>query len=120
MSLPNSIQNLIQQIDHNLTQTEQRAYQGINLVRPLLEQFPENFILMRHFAYFNNVVLFIGIAQNKTRSIVDICTQEYIRSSRITETFADHKDYTIATNEINIRMCHSTLPTEGRQSHSNQ
>jgi len=89
MSLPNSIQKLIQQIDHNLTQTEQRAYQGINLVRPLLEKFPENFILMRHFAYFNNVVLFIGIAQNKTRSIVDICTQENLTTEEIQEIGKD-------------------------------
>lgn len=44
---------------------------------------------MRHFAYFNNVVLFIEIAQNKTQSIVDICTQENLTTEEIQEIGED-------------------------------
>ena len=45
MAIPNSLQALIQQLNQKLDETEQKAYQGINLVRPLLTLFPDNLML---------------------------------------------------------------------------
>jgi len=71
MAIPNKIQGLIQQLHQSLDETEQKAYEGINLVRPFLTLFPDNLMLIRHFAYFNNVVFFVDIARNQVRSVIE-------------------------------------------------
>ena len=46
-------------------------------------------MLMRHFAYFNNVVLFVDIARNKVRSIVENFSTEDLQEEAIQEIGED-------------------------------
>jgi|LakMenEpi03Aug12_release.lakeMendotaPanAssembly.Ray.scaffolds.fasta_scaffold460123_3 hypothetical protein len=89
MSIPDLIQALIQNLDQNLNEAEQKAYQVVNLVRPLLSRFPENLMLMRHFSYFNNVILFIDIARNKTQFVIDYFSIEDLTEEAIQEIGED-------------------------------
>ncbi len=46
-------------------------------------------MLMRHFSYFNNVVLFVDIARNKTDSIIELFSREDLTYEAIQEIGED-------------------------------
>lgn len=80
MPIPPEIGVLIDQLNQELQQIEQEAIRGISQVRPLMSLFPGNAMLIRHFAYFNNVLLFVEISKQQIQNAT-----EAISSSNITE-----------------------------------
>jgi hypothetical protein len=60
MSITPEIQNLINRLQQELNELEQKTATGIDLVRIPLSQFPENTILVQFFAYLSNVLFFVA------------------------------------------------------------
>jgi hypothetical protein len=67
MTIPDEISSLIDRIDRELYQTEQSATQGLNLVRQILENFPDNAILIQFFAYLGSVIAILNDLSNFRR-----------------------------------------------------
>ena len=65
MPIPSEIQDLIEQLNQELAETDTDTTQGLNLVRPLLSQFPDNARMIQFFAFFNNILLFGEISRRR-------------------------------------------------------
>lgn len=70
MPIPSQIQTLIDRLNQELDETERSATLGINLVRPILSQFPQNARLTQFFAYFSNVLFFIEMSKTRQMPII--------------------------------------------------
>ena len=68
MPIPSEIQNLIDRLNQELADTETDATQGLNLVRPILSQFPDNARMIQLFAFFNNILLFVEISRRRVEA----------------------------------------------------
>lgn len=71
MPIPSEIQALIDRLNQEIAETEADATQGLNLVRPILSQFPDNARLIQFFAFFNNGLLFVEISRRRIQTSVD-------------------------------------------------
>lgn len=77
MSIPAELRTLINQLNQELTQTEQQATEGLNRARKLLSQFSDNAQTIQFFAYFNTVLMFIENSRRRTQVILaGIATDE--------------------------------------------
>lgn len=59
MAIPDEIHALILRLNQELSEVEQLATEGINIVYNRLDRFPNNTILIQIFAYFNNSILLV-------------------------------------------------------------
>ena len=86
MPIPSEIESLINRLDLELKTIEQEATEGLNLVRPILSNFPNNVILTQLFASLNNFLLFVEISQRRINITVnrlssnDVTTSEFIEA----------------------------------------
>ncbi len=71
MPIPSKIQTLIERLNQELADTETDATQGINLVRSILSQFPDNARMIQFFAFFNNGLLFVEISRRRIQTSVE-------------------------------------------------
>lgn len=69
MPIRSDIQALIDRLNQELVQIEQETNDGLDLVRPTLSRFPENFILLQFFAYLNNVMFFVDNYRGRVQQL---------------------------------------------------
>ena len=69
MTLPSTIDALIERLNQELENLELELSQSIELIRTKINLFPENLILIQLFATLNNYILF---AENTRRRIEEI------------------------------------------------
>ncbi|MFB2895894.1 hypothetical protein ACE1CI_23540 [Aerosakkonemataceae cyanobacterium BLCC-F50] len=81
MSIPPEIRDIIDRVTLELNEAEQEATEGINLVRPILSQFPENIAISQFFAYFSSILFFVEMC--RTRRLPTIV--EKISNSDVTD-----------------------------------
>jgi hypothetical protein len=89
MPIPSEIQTLINRLNQELEETEQDATEGLNLVRSLLSIFPDNAILTRFFASFNNTLLFVEISRRRIQITVNRILEVDVTAENILEAGED-------------------------------
>lgn len=80
MPIPSEIIALANQLNQELTQIEQNATEGLNIINSLLSSFPENITLTGLFAFFSNVSFSIEVYRRRIQA-----TLEEIASDKTTE-----------------------------------
>jgi hypothetical protein len=71
MTIPPSMQALINRLNQELDKTEEKAISGLNLVRPIIANFPNNVILTQFFASFSNTLLFVEISRRRVQITIN-------------------------------------------------
>lgn len=71
MPIPSEVAAFIDRLNQEFNETEQKATEGVNLVRPLLSRFPDNVRLIQFFTFFNNALLFVEISRRRIQAIVE-------------------------------------------------
>ena len=72
MSVNPEIRELINRLNQELKELEQKTTEGIDLVRVPLSQFPENTILVQFFAYLSNVLFFVNNYRERIKSTLEL------------------------------------------------
>lgn len=89
MAIPLPLQQLIDQLNFELDESEQQATEGLNLVRGLLSRFPNNEIMIQFFAYFNNVLLFVENYKTQTQNTTELLSLSNVTAEQIREAGED-------------------------------
>ena len=89
MTIPEEILSLIDRIDRELDQTEQSATQGLTFVRQILENFPNNVLLIQFFAYLSSVLLFVETSQRQIQNTIERLSLSNVTDSEIKEVGED-------------------------------
>jgi predicted HAD superfamily phosphohydrolase len=89
MTIPDNLTQLINQLDQELSEIEQQTTRGIEQVRQLLNNFPENIILTQYFAYFNTILFFINTARQQIQTTLNTLSSEDVPIEIIQESGED-------------------------------
>jgi hypothetical protein len=90
MTLPSNINDLIEQLNQELTIIEEDATVGLSLARSILDRFPENAGLVQIFASFSSAMLFVETERRRIQSIsVNLLANEKISDDEIQEAGED-------------------------------
>ncbi|GFE67869.1 restriction endonuclease subunit S [Chroococcus sp. FPU101] len=89
MTVPESIRILIQRLDLELDESEQAANRGLELLQSVISVFSKNAIMIRYYAYFNNVLFFVNLSRNKIETIKESLLSENLTTQLIQETGED-------------------------------
>lgn len=89
MAIPLEISALISRLYIELSQMEQEATEGLNLLENLLSRFPDNFLLIQSFAYLNNVLLFIQVCRRQIQDVSDLFLTTEVSAKELQEVGED-------------------------------
>ena len=81
MSIPPTIANLIQRLNHELNQIEQEVTEGLQIARLRLNAHPNNSYLIQIFASLGNYLVFVETSRRR----IDY-SQVIVASDSVTET----------------------------------
>jgi hypothetical protein len=70
MVIPEDFNQLIERLHLELEEINQNVTKGINLIRPVLSQFPENILLVQFFAYLNNVFFLVENYRDRIQNAI--------------------------------------------------
>lgn len=71
MLIPSEIIVLVERLNQELNQIEQKATQELNIIKPILSRFPNNTRLTQFFAFLNNVTLLVINYRTRIQTIVE-------------------------------------------------
>jgi hypothetical protein len=89
MPIPSEIQTIIARLNQEIGETEQESSAGLNLARQLIQQFPENALLIQYFAYFNNILFFVETSRREIQIISETISTDYVSLEVIQEAGED-------------------------------
>ena len=89
MPIPSEIQALVDRINQELDETEREATEGLNQVRSIVSQFPDNVILTQFFASFSNTLLFVEISRRRIQITVNRISPVDVTPENILEVGED-------------------------------
>lgn len=98
MAIPLPLQQLIDQINSELDESEQETTEGLNLVREMLSRFPNNALLIQFFAYLNNVLLFVENYKTQTQNTTELISVTDVTTEQIRRSWRRFEQYTRASN----------------------
>ncbi|NJK50074.1 restriction endonuclease subunit S [Candidatus Gracilibacteria bacterium] len=71
MPIPPLIQNLIDRLNFELIEIDNKATEGLNRVNALLSRFPDNAILIQYLAFFNTAQFFRATSLQQLQAITE-------------------------------------------------
>lgn len=89
MGIPPKLQDPIDRLNQELDETEQETIEGLNIIRQLLANFPDNVILTQFFATFSNTLLFVEISRRRIKITVNRLSSTNVTSPAILEIGED-------------------------------
>ncbi|MDV2992383.1 MAG: hypothetical protein N4J56_002037 [Chroococcidiopsis sp. SAG 2025] len=89
MAIPLQLRTLIDRLNQELAQSEQEASEGLNRVRELLPQFPENAQMTQFFAYFSTVLAFVGNSKRRIQVVLQKLATDEASAEEIQEAGED-------------------------------
>ncbi len=89
MAIPPEISTVIDRLNQELNATEQAATSGLNIIRPLLSSFPNNYILVQFFAYFNTALFFVVDSRRRLELTVEMISRADVTTEEIQEAGED-------------------------------
>lgn len=89
MAIPPQLRSLINQLNQELAQTEQKASDGLNRVRELLSQFSDNAQMTQFFAYFSTVLAFVENSKRRIQVVLQGLATDEASAEEIQEAGED-------------------------------
>ena len=86
MPIPSELETLIERLYDKCDRIEQEATEGLNILRRVMSQFPENAILVQYFAYLNALLFFATTSRQQIQTIVNTLSQANIPLEVIQES----------------------------------
>jgi hypothetical protein len=86
MPIPPEIQELINRLNQELDETEQDVTEGLNILNPIMSQFPNNASLIQFFAYFQTTLFWVANARNRIQLTREQLETQSIAVSIVTES----------------------------------
>lgn len=71
MTISPDILALVGRLNDELDQIEHQASKGLNLIRPALSRFPDNFSLTRLFVALNNILFFVSNYRERIQASIN-------------------------------------------------
>jgi hypothetical protein len=71
MPIPSEFQNLIDRLNFELDEIEHEANEGLNLLEPIMSQFPTNASFIQFFAYFQTSLFFAETARRRIGTTIE-------------------------------------------------
>ena len=76
MSIPPEIQSTIEKLNTELNYIQQQTQHGLAKLRPLLDRFPNNNLLVQFYGYLNNSLFVVDVYQRRIQFILELLQQE--------------------------------------------
>ena len=76
MNIPPEIQFTIEKLNTELNYIQQQTQQGLVILRPSLDRFPNNNLLVQFYGYLNNSLFLVDIYQRRVKVIVELFQQK--------------------------------------------
>lgn len=89
MPIPPPIQNLIERLNLELDETEQDVTEGLNILNPIMERFPNNASLIQFFAYFQTTLFWASNARTRIELVRIRLDVPNVSDSIVTESGED-------------------------------
>ena len=104
MTISEELNQLIERLYLELEEINQNVTEGINLVRPLLSQFPENTLIVQFFAYLNNVFFLIENYRERIQNAIRLLSLPNITATEYQEAGQDLSTMLGIVLETKIRV----------------
>ncbi len=104
MSITPEIQDLINRLQQELNELEQKTATELDLVKIPLSQFPENTILVQFFAYLSNVLFFISTYQQRITIMIESLSVTEVSNEETQEAGEELSMMLGVTLETKIRV----------------
>ena len=89
MDISEDLNQLIERLYLELEEINENVTEGIDIVRPLLSQFPENTLLVQFFAYLNNVFFLVNNYKERIQSAVSLLSLPNVTAAESQEAGQD-------------------------------
>lgn len=83
MSIPPEIRSTIEKLDIELNYIQEQTQHGLAILRPLLDKFPNNNLLVQFYGSLNNSLFVVDVYQRRIKFIVELFQQEDLSLSEI-------------------------------------
>jgi GTP1/Obg family GTP-binding protein len=104
MSIPSEILSTIERLKIELNYIEEQTQHALNLLRPLIEQFPNNDLLVQFYGYLNNSLFLVDIYKRRIETIIILLKQKTISLSKIQSIGEELSDLLGRTVESKIGL----------------
>lgn len=85
MAIPPDLQSTIDRLDDELRQLDRLTLEGIQKLRPILDNFPNSDLLVSFFASFNNVVFLVQLYRRRVQTLVDLLSENRVTMEDVQE-----------------------------------
>ena len=76
MSIPPEIQSTIERLNVELAYIQQQTEHGLAMLRPSIDQFPNNNLLVQFYGYLNNSLFLVDIYARRIQIIIELLRQD--------------------------------------------
>ena len=104
MSIPPEIQSTIERLNIELDYLQQQTQHGLAILRPLLDQFPNNNLLVQFYGYLNNSLFVVDVYQRRVQFIVEVLKEETLSLDTIQSTGEELSDLLGRTLESKVGL----------------
>jgi len=85
MTIPSELNVLINRLNAELDVIEAQGMEGLRLLRPIMSSFPDNTILIQHFAYLNTILFFVQSSRKQISDSLELIADATVSKERIQE-----------------------------------
>lgn len=104
MSIPPEIQATIEKLNTELNYIQEKTQHGLAILRPLLDRFPNNNLLVQFYSYLNNSLFVVDVYQRRIQFIVEVLKEETLSSDTIQSTGEELSDLFGRTLESKVGL----------------
>ncbi|MBE9045030.1 restriction endonuclease subunit S [Pleurocapsales cyanobacterium LEGE 10410] len=83
MSIPPEIQSTIERLNFELDYIQQQIKHGLAILRPLLDRFPNNNLLVQFYGYLNNSLFLVDVYKRRIQIIIELLRRETLSLEKI-------------------------------------
>jgi hypothetical protein len=104
MSIPSELQSTIDKLNVELDYIQEQTRHGLAILRPLIDQFPNNNLLVQFYGYLNNALFLADVYRRRIQFIVELLQQETLSLEEIQSTGEELSDLFGRTLESKIGL----------------
>ncbi|VEP18751.1 Restriction endonuclease subunit S [Hyella patelloides LEGE 07179] len=86
MGIPSEIQYIIERLNIELDYIQEQTQHGLGILKPLLNRFPNNNLLVQFYGYLNNSLFVVDVYKRRIQIIIELLQQENLSSEEIQAT----------------------------------
>jgi hypothetical protein len=92
MSISPEIHSSIERLNTELDYLREQTQHGLGILRPLIDQFPNNNLVVQFYGYLNNSLFMVDVYQRRIQFIVELLQQETLSVEEIQSTGEELSD----------------------------